>query len=238
MGKPLRLMVGCLLTKPITLITGATGGIGTALARALSGHELILTGRNPEKLEVLYSSFSSATPVLLELQNPESFIAALEQFPRIDNIIHNAGVGELGTVEDTSLKVWREILNVNLLACVELTRACLSRLREARGQVLFVNSGAGLTSNAGWGPYAASKFALRAFADALSAEETPNGIRVMTVYPGRTATKMQEKVRNQEHASYEPEKYIQPETLAGTIKTMLETPRDSILTQVMVNRVS
>jgi short-subunit dehydrogenase len=123
---------------------------------------------------------------------------------------------------------------VNLLACVELTRVCLHRLRDARGQVLFVNSGAGLTANAGWGAYAASKFALRAFHDALSAEETPNGIRVMTVYPGRTATQMQEKVRSQENLAYEPGKYIQPETLAGTIKMMLETPRDSILTQVVI----
>jgi short-subunit dehydrogenase len=229
-------MEACTPTKPVTVITGATGGIGTALALALTGHELILTGRNPEKLEALCSSIPNSKPCLLELQKPESFSAALEGFPRIDNLIHNAGVGELGTVEDTSLEVWREILNVNLLACVELTRVCLNRLRETRGQVLFVNSGAGLTANAGWGAYAASKFALRAFADALNAEETPNGIRVMTVYPGRTATQMQEKVRNQEHANYEPEKYIQPETLADTIKMMLKTPRDSILTQVVVQR--
>jgi short-subunit dehydrogenase len=227
-------MEACTPTKPVTLITGATGGIGSALALALTGHDLILTGRNPEKLEALCSSIPNSKPLILELQKPETFAAALEGFPRIDNLIHNAGVGELGTVEDTPLELWREILNVNLLACVELTRACLHRLRETRGQVLFVNSGAGLTSNAGWGAYAASKFALRAFADALTAEEAQNGIRVMTIYPGRTATKMQEKVRSQENLAYEPEKYIQPETLAGTIKMMLETPRDSILTQVMI----
>jgi short-subunit dehydrogenase len=229
-------MEACTPTKPVTVITGATGGIGTALALALKDHDLILTGRNPEKLEALCSGIPNSKPLILELQKPESFAAALEGFLRIDNLIHNAGVGELGTVEDTSLDVWREILDMNLLACVELTRVCLNRLRETGGQVLFVNSGAGLTANAGWGAYAASKFALRAFADALTAEETPNGIRVMTVYPGRTATKMQEKVRSQENLAYEPEKYIQPETLAGTIKMMLETPRDSILTQVVVTR--
>ena len=223
--------------KPVTLITGATGGIGSALALALADHELILTGRNPERLEALCSSLPSSIPVIFELQAPETFATALERFPHIDNLIHNAGVGELGSVQETNLEVWREILNVNLLACVELTRVCLSRLRESRGQVLFVNSGAGLSANANWGAYAASKFALRAFADAFSAEESSSGIRVMSVYPGRTATTLQEKVRAQEHASYEPEKYIQPETLAGTIKTMLETPRDSILTQVVVNRV-
>ncbi len=229
-------MEACTPTKPVTVITGATGGIGSALALALTGHKLILTGRNPAKLEALCSSIPNSIPLILELQKPETFAAALEGFPRIDNLIHNAGVGELGSVENTSLEIWREILNVNLLACVELTRICLNRLRETRGQVLFVNSGAGLTANAGWGAYAASKFALRALNDALSAEETPNGLRVMTVYPGRTATKMQKKVRSQEHQAYEPEKYIQPETLAGTIKMMLETSRDSILTQVVVTR--
>jgi short-subunit dehydrogenase len=226
----------CTPTKPVTVITGATGGIGSVLALALTGHDLILTGRNPEKLEALCSSIPNSKPLILELQKPETFAVALEGFPRIDNLIHNAGVGELGTVENTPLELWREILDVNLLACVELTRVCLNRLRETRGQVLFVNSGAGLTANAGWGAYAASKFALRAFNDALTAEETPNGIRVMTVYPGRTATQMQEKVRSQENLAYEPEKYIQPETLAATIKMMLETPRDSMLTQVVVTR--
>ena len=148
MGRPLQLMAVCMPTKPVTLITGATGGIGSALALALAGHELILTGRNSEKLEALCSSLPSSIPVILELQAPETFAAALERFPHIDNLIHNAGVGKLGSVQETNLKVWREILNVNLLACVELTRVCLSRIRESRGQVLFVNSGAGLSANA------------------------------------------------------------------------------------------
>jgi short-subunit dehydrogenase len=223
--------------KPVTLITGATGGIGSALARVLEDHELILLGRDAGKLENLCSSLPNATPVVLELKCPESFAAALEPFTRIDNLIHNAGMAELGSVQDTPLEVWRETFEVNLLACVELTRICLDRLRDARGQILFVNSGAGLQSNAGWSAYAASKFALRAFTDALDAEERPNGVRVMGIYPGRTATAMQEKVRAQEGAEYEPETYTKPESLAGTIKTMLETPRDSILTQVIVSRM-
>jgi short-subunit dehydrogenase len=223
--------------KPITVITGATGGIGSALARSLEDHELILLGRDLGKLEKLCSGLLNAKPVVLELRNPESFAMALEPFMRIDNLIHNAGMAELGSVQDTPLEVWRETFEVNVLACVGLTRVCLDRLRASRGQVLFVNSGSGLQANAGWSAYAASKFALRAFTDALDAEERPNGIRVMGVYPGRTATAMQEKVRAQEGAEYKPETYTKPETLADTIKTMLETPRDSILTQVIVSRM-
>ncbi len=154
----------------------------------------------------------------------------------MDNLIHNAGAVQLGTVLNTELTIWRELFEVNLLAAVELTRVLLPRLREAQGQVLFINSGAGLHSSASWGAYAASKFALKAFADALSAEESPHGLRVMTVFPGRTATAMQERVRAEENAAYEPERYIQPENLASTIRLMLELSRDSVLAQVVVNR--
>jgi short-subunit dehydrogenase len=197
---------------------------------------LILLGRDQTKLEALQKNLPDAQSIALELRHPEAFAAALAVLPRVNNLVLNAGVVELGSVQDTPIKVWREQLEVNLLANVELVRVCLERLREARGQVLFVNSGAGLQANANWSAYAASKFALRAFAESLALEES--ALRVQSVYPGRTATAMQQKVRELESQSYEPEKYIQPETLAQTIKTMLELPRDSVMTQVVVHRAS
>ena len=227
---------GCTAIKPVTVITGATGGIGQALAHLLSHHRLVLLGRDPARLETLCATLPDATPLALELREPQGFKAALEGVGRVDNLIHNAGVVQLGTVLDTELSVWRELLEVNLLAAVELTRVLLPRLRQAKGQVLFVNSGAGLQANASWSAYAASKFALKAFAESLSAEELPSGLRVMTVYPGRTATVMQQRVRAEENAPYEPERYIQPENLASTIRLMLELPRDTVLAQVIVDR--
>jgi short-subunit dehydrogenase len=219
---------------PTTLITGATGGIGMALARELPDHDLILMARDATKLATMIQEFPNAKSLLLELKKPNLFAAALESLPHVDNLIHNAGIANLGRIENTSLGQWQEMLDVNLLAAVELTRVCLPRLRNSFGQVLFVNSGAGLTAHADWSAYAASKFALRAFADALAAEEPL--LRVQTVYPGRTATPMQQHVRQQEQALFEPEKYIQPETLAKTIRHMLELPRDSVLKDVIVNR--
>ncbi len=219
---------------PTTLITGATGGIGIALARELAHHHLILLGRDAKKLKALRQSLPDAMSLTLNLQRPEDFAEQLASIPEIDIVVHNAGVANLGSVEQMPLIQWREMLEVNLLAAVELTRVCLPRLRNSLGQVLFVNSGAGLTANADWSAYAASKFALRAFADALAAEEPL--LRVQTVYPGRTATPMQQHVRQQEQALFEPKKYIQPETLAKTIRHMLELPRDSVLKDVIVNR--
>lgn len=217
-----------------TIITGATGGIGSALAKELAHHHLVLLARDAQKLQTLAQTLPSAEWHCLELRQPETFLPALAHLQRIDNIVHNAGVVTLGGIEDTTLELWQEMLTVNLLAAVALTRVCLERLRQQKGQVLFVNSGAGLVANVGWSAYAASKFALRAFADALSAEEPL--LRVQTVYPGRVATAMQQSVRQQENAPYEAEKYIQPETLAKTIRQMLELPRDSILKDVIVNR--
>ena len=196
----------------------------------------MLLGRDQTRLETLCATLPDASAVALELREPQSFQTTLEDLERVDNLIHNAGTVRLGTVLDTGLEIWRELLEVNLLAAVELTRVLLPRLRLAKGQVLFVNSGAGLQANAAWSAYAASKFALKAFAESLSAEEAAHGLRVMTVYPGRTATAMQERVRAEERAPYEPLNYIQPENLASTIRLMLELPRDAVLTQVIVNR--
>lgn len=100
--------------------------------------------------------------------------------------------------------------------------------------MVFVNSGAGLRANAGWGSYAASKFALKALADALREEEAAHGVRVTSVYPGRTATPMQQKVRSQEGAPYTPEAFVRPESVAKLIAFALNAPRDALLPDLSV----
>ncbi|UWX63134.1 SDR family oxidoreductase [Deinococcus rubellus] len=212
---------------PFTLITGATGGIGKALAEACRDHRLILQGRDRARLDILCDGLPDACPLVLDLTRPETFAAALEGLRPLTNLIHNAGTVELGPVAEQSHEVWTQTLAVNVVAPAELTRLLLPGLRQSRGCVVFINSGAGLSASAGWSSYAASKFALRALADALRAEEGASGVRVTSVYPGRTATAMQEKVRGQEGADFEPGKYIQPSTLAGAVRFVLDTPRDA-----------
>ena len=107
-------------------------------------------------------------------------------------------------------------------------------LRAARGHVVFVNSGAGLRVSPEWGSYGASKFAVRAVADALRAEERESGIRVTTVYPGRTATPMQQKVHQQEGAEYDPGQWAHPASVATTILAALDLPRDADITELTV----
>ncbi|AFZ69084.1 SDR family oxidoreductase [Deinococcus peraridilitoris] len=217
------------------LITGATGGIGSALAECLaSDYHLILAGRDGAKLADLAERFPEARVLALHLDQPASLADAVHGIDRLDALIHNAGVVDLATVEAASLDEWQRTLTINLVAPAELTRLLLPALRAARGHVLFVNSGAGLTANPGWGSYAASKFGLRALADALRGEEAPHGVRVTTVYPGRTATDMQRKVRNQEGGEFVAEAYIRPDSVASTIRAALLLPRDAHLTDLTV----
>ncbi|PYE52930.1 SDR family oxidoreductase [Deinococcus yavapaiensis] len=222
-------------SRPTALVTGATGGIGLELARSLaSTHDLVLTGRSDQKLAALRAEFPNARVLALDLSRPADLAANLPPFEALDVLIHNAGVAELGTVAETPADVWDETMRVNVLAPAELTRLLLQALRAARGHVVFVNSGAGLNASPGWGPYAASKFALKALADALRGEESSRGVRVTTVYPGRTATDMQRHVRQQEGGAYQPDVYIRPSSVARTILAVLSTPRDALLTDVTV----
>ncbi|AWN23194.1 short chain dehydrogenase [Deinococcus irradiatisoli] len=221
-------------SSPVTLITGATGGIGEALAHACHDHTLILQGRDQARLEALCAGLPDARPLILDLTRPDTFASALLNLPPLTNLVHNAGVVDLGAVAEQDHAVWTHTLAVNLVAPAELTRLLLPGLRQTRGCLVFVNSGAGLSASAQWGSYAASKFGLRALADAVRAEESAAGVRVTSLYPGRTATAMQEKVHRQEGAAYSPERFIQPESLARTLRFVLDAPRDALLSDVTV----
>lgn len=227
------------------VITGATGGIGAAVAELLyeGGDDLILTGRSAARLDDVARRLAQAGPdgaaarvrtVALDLSDPARIEASLAgvDLPPLDGVVHSAGVVELGTVAEAPPGAWREQLTVNVAAPAELTRLLLPALRAAGGHVVFVNSGSGLRARAGWGAYAASKHALRALADALRDEEPD--LRVTSVYPGRTASEMQRRVREQEGADYDPAAFMSARTVATVIVNALRTPRDATVTDVSV----
>jgi NADP-dependent 3-hydroxy acid dehydrogenase YdfG len=221
------------------LITGAGAGIGAALTQRLAdrGDDLVLLARNGDRAEDLRERFPGARTLVADLAAPATVGDALRDqgLPeRVDSLVHAAGVVELGTVEQLTSEDWSQTLDVNLVAPAVLTQALLPALRAARGTVVFVNSGSGLRANPQWSAYAASKHGLRALADALRAEEQPAGVRVTSVYPGRVATRMQEKVHAQEGKEYDPADWIAPESVADTILSALDLPRDAEMTDVTV----
>lgn len=223
----------------VHLITGAGSGIGAALARRLHerGDTLVLHARDAGRARQLAELYPGSSTLVGDLANPGRLSWALskQSLPdRLDSIIHVAGVVDLAPVADLSPSVWEHQLAVNLVAPAELTRLLLPLIRVAKGHVVFVNSGSGLSAKADWAAYAASKHGLKALADALRDEEHGNGVRVTSVYPGRTATPMQEKVHQQEGKEYEPERFIDPDSVASGILTALDIPRDAELTDMSI----
>lgn len=171
----------------------------------------------------------------MQLTDYDAVAAAAESIERLDVLVHNAGVADLGTIADSSVAQWRNTLEANLIAVSELTRVLLPALREAHGHVVLINSGAGLRANPGWGVYAASKFALRAFGDALRLEEPD--LRVTSVHPGRIDTDMQRELVAGERREYQPSEFLTPETVAWTVRNAIETPRDAHPTEIVLRPI-
>ena len=221
--------------KPVALVTGASRGIGAAVARALApGHDLLLGGRDQAALAELAAELPGSRAWPVELTDAEALAEATAGIERLDVLVHSAGVGLLGTVAETPAATWRAQFEINVVAVAELTRLLLPALRAARGRVVLLNSGSGLAARAGWASYAASKFALRAFADALRAEEARHGVRVTSVHPGRVDTDMQRAVVEHEGGHYDPKAYLRPESVAGAVLLAVSAPPDAALTELVL----
>ncbi len=221
------------------VITGAGSGIGAAVARRLHarGDEIWLHARDAGRAKELAAEFPGAKTLVGDLADPDrlSWAFSHQTLPeRVDSLIHSAGGIELGHIGELTPKAWHQQLNVNLIAPAEVTRHFLPQLRAARGQVVFINSGSGLRAFGEWGAYAASKHGLKALADSLRHEEHGNGVRVTSVYPGRTASPMQAKVHQQEGKEYDPSEWIDPESVATTVLMSLDLPRDAEVNDLTV----
>jgi NADP-dependent 3-hydroxy acid dehydrogenase YdfG len=156
---------------PSALITGAAGGLGSAIADALAPtHTLFLAGRPSSRLDAIAKKLGATTwPV--DLEDTDAIAAAVEPIVELDVLVHNAGAAFPARFADSAVDEWRRSFEVNVVGAVGLTQALLPALRQARGHVLFVNSGAGLKVLAGMASYSASKVAARALADSLREEE-------------------------------------------------------------------
>jgi short-subunit dehydrogenase len=222
------------------LVTGAGSGIGAAVADRLHarGDELVLVARSEERADELRARWPGSSTLVCDLVAPALVAGTTDALTeRLDSVVMSAGVVDLAPVADLGLDSLSSQLNVNLVSPMVLSRLLLPAVRRARGLFVFVNSSAGLTANADWSAYAASKFGLRAFADALRAEEVEHGVRVTSVFPSRTATPMQEKVHEQEGRTYDASRWISPDTVAATILHALDLPADATIPDVTVRPV-
>jgi len=214
-----------LLKGKVILVSGASSGIGkaAALAYAQSGATVILMGRNVEKLEIIYDEIektgapkAAITPFDLAGANEDNYQELINsihtEFGKLDGLLNNASIlGTLTPIQSYSLTIWNEVIQTNLNAQFALTRFCLPLLQEAKNaSIIFTSSGAGRKPYAYWGAYSVSKAANEALAQVLFLElENTSKIRVNTINPGATATKM----RSQAFPGENPENIAKAEDI-------------------------
>jgi len=175
------------------VITGAAGGIGSALARrfAREGARLALLDRDGADTQALAKEVealgASALPVTCDVTSLPDCEAAVDSvigaFGGIDVLVNNAGITHLGLFRDTDVEVVRRVMEVNFFGAVHCTKAALTSLLERRGRIVVISSVAGVAPLATRTGYAASKHALNGFFESLRAEHCRDGLRVMLVCP-------------------------------------------------------
>jgi NAD(P)-dependent dehydrogenase (short-subunit alcohol dehydrogenase family) len=195
-----------LLAGRVILVTGASGGLGGALANACAaaGAQVVLSGRNVRKLETVYDAILAAgsprpsiAPLDLERADASHYGALADavcnEFGRLDGLVHAAAaLGERAPIEHYDVVKWLKVMHVNVNAAFIVTQALLPLLRLSQdASVVFTTSGVSAQGRAYWGAYAASKFAVEGLMQVLADEtDTVTNIRTNSVNPGRMRTPM------------------------------------------------
>ena len=238
-------MVGVAVLGPLTrrraVVTGAGGGVGRAIAEALgaAGASVCLVGRTTAVLEqAARRAGRDARCYTVDLRNDSELLKLAEKVQRdgssVDVLVHCAGVHAMGPIDDAPVSELDEQYRTNVRAPYLLSQALLPALRQSRGQVVFVNSSVGLDARAQVGAYASTKHALRAIADSLREEVNQAGVRVLSVYLGRTASTMQARIHAAEGKQYRPDDLLQPGDVATMIVAALTLPNTAEVTDLRI----
>lgn len=228
----------------VAVVTGASRGIGEAIALALAarGVRLCLVGRERASLEAVARSAPTAgaahrlyqADLGVDAQVDALADALLHDLPRVDLLVHAAGVLAWGALDTAPGDDFDRQYRTNVRAPYVLTQRLLPRLKAAQGQVVFVNSSAALVARAQVSQYAATKHALKAVADSLREEVNADGVRVLSLYVGRTATRMQADLHALEGRAYDPASLIQPGDVAALAAHAVSLPRTVEVTEIVL----
>jgi short-subunit dehydrogenase len=226
------------------IVTGASSGIGRAIAIAIAATngEVLLVGRNSEQLE------ATAGVARRNARSVEVFRADLSidddirdlaryaerSFNSFNTLVHCAGAYAMGQLEETSVHQLDVLYRVNIRAPYALTQALLPLLRSRQGQIAFINSSQGLRAGANTCAYASTKHALKAFADSLRQQVNADGVRVLSIYPGRTATNVMRTFHEIEGRPYQPQLLLQPEEVAQVVVQALQLTRTAEITDLEI----
>ena len=210
---------------PVALVTGGSRGIGAAVVADLARTHRVI-------------SWSSSDA---DLSDPASIADAVD---RLRNeglerlvLVHSAGLAWDTPVESTDWEGWERMFRVNVFGVAELTRLLLPVLRAAGGTLVTINSGSGHRSAPTMSQYCGTKFALRAFTDALREEERGR-VRVSSVHPGRVDTEMQVALQEgRGNTDYDGSLYVRPESVAAAVRFAVDTTEESIIEEITVRPV-
>lgn len=233
--------------RQVALVTGAGSGIGRAIAVELAaqGATVCLLGRRLallqetieqiEKLEIYDCAIPYCIDVTVESALEDLLNFVRQTFGRIDILVHSAGICSLGTMNNSLIQNLDRHYQTNLRAPYLLTQLLLPQLKASYGQVVFINSTVTcLPARASLGQYTAMKTALKVIADSLRAEVNSDGIRIISIYPGRTNSPMQASIHQQEGKSYFPEKLMQPADVALAVIHALSLPNTAEVTDITI----
>lgn len=218
----------------VALVAGASSDIGKAITVGLvrAGAYVFALGRNNTKLmQVAADNDERIIPVVADLTRGTDIVAVrdrLSQRGRLDILVLGSGIYERSSDPDALVRQ----LAANVQGPYALLEAMLPLLVSSKGLVVFINSTQGLAASPGVGHFAATQHAMRALADSLRQEFNPKGIRMTSVFLGRTATARQAAIFSMEQRPYKPEALIQPEDVANVIVYLAKLPQTSEITEI------
>jgi len=226
------------------MITGASSGIGRAVALRLAsaGATVCALGRSSAALQEVVRAAENASAQARSYAADLTDDAEIERvaekaqkdWGRLDILVHSAATITMGPISDGLIQDFDRLYSTNLRAPYLLTRKLLPLLKVSGGQVVFMNSSAGVTAKANFAQYAATKHGLRALADSLRDETNECGVRVMTLFLGRTATTMQQAVHAFESKEFIPESLMQPDDVASITIAALSLNRTAEVTDITI----
>jgi NADP-dependent 3-hydroxy acid dehydrogenase YdfG len=225
------------------VVTGASAGIGRAIALALGrrGFLVHLVGRSRSRLDETAAQIGNSRQAqcyAADLDNVAELSALVNQLAEglagLDLLVHSAGAFVSGRFETLPVQDFDRAYSVNVRAPFVVTQTLLPHLRRRSGQVVFINSSSALQPSPTNAAYAASKRALSGLAEALRADVNADDIRVLSVFPGRTATRMQNDIHLREGKTYVPDNLLQPDDIAAAVLNAIELPRTAELTDLNI----